>query len=159
MRPQLPNRSYMLQRGLRFLNISDLVFKERGWESGGGHVEPERSGAEWVGWSSDMTELHVRWGAVMRWLLGDMMRYATFPYALAALPKYLEEHWDDEDFKPYRDAFPEGHRENKDVLEAYVRELTAKDVKVACLKQLQGVYQNFLRCISFFSSNFSLSPA
>lgn len=24
-----------------------------------------------------MTELHVRWGAVMRWLLGDMMRYAT----------------------------------------------------------------------------------
>lgn len=61
-----------------------------------------------------------------------------FPYALKALPSVLAETWDDPDFKPYRDAFPEEARRSREALEAHVKDLTERDVKVAYLKNLQG---------------------
>jgi len=62
-----------------------------------------------------------------------------FPYALEVLSDFLRHNWDDASFKPYRDAFPENARDTPEHLETYVRELTAQDLKVACLKQLQGL--------------------
>lgn len=61
-----------------------------------------------------------------------------FPYALKALPSVLAEKWDDPDFKPYRDAFPEETHKSPEALEAHVKDLTERDVKVAYLKNLQG---------------------
>lgn len=46
--------------------------------------------------------------------------------------------WNDEDFRPYRDAFPEHARSSPQTLQAYVEQLTKDDVKVACHKNLQG---------------------
>lgn len=46
--------------------------------------------------------------------------------------------WDDEDFRPYRDAFPEEARQSAQVLQAHVEDLTKRDVKIAYLKNLQG---------------------
>jgi hypothetical protein len=65
-------------------------------------------------------------------------RSMQFPYALEVLPDFLHHNWDEPSFKPYRDAFPEDARDTPEHLESYVRELTAQDLKVACLKQLQG---------------------
>lgn len=47
--------------------------------------------------------------------------------------------WDDEDFAPYRDAFPEEHRASPAHLQAHVEDLTMRDVKIAYLKNLQGL--------------------
>ena len=61
-----------------------------------------------------------------------------FPYALKALPGVLASKWDDEDFRPYRDAFPEMVRASPGALQAHVEDLTRRDVKIASLKNLQG---------------------
>jgi enolase-phosphatase E1 len=61
-----------------------------------------------------------------------------FPYALAALPTVLATQWDTPTFLPYRNAFPAEHASSPAALEAHVRDLTARDVKVAYLKNLQG---------------------
>ncbi|KAI5806511.1 acireductone synthase-like protein [Peziza echinospora] len=69
----------------------------------------------------------------------SFVRDVLFPYALQALPAFLQEKWDSADFAPYKAAFPEHARQSPAVLEEYVRDLTARDVKVACLKGLQGL--------------------
>lgn len=61
-----------------------------------------------------------------------------FPYALKALPAVLQSKWDDEDFKPYKDAFPQEAQESPEALQAHVENLTKRDVKIASLKNLQG---------------------
>lgn len=61
-----------------------------------------------------------------------------FPYALRALPTVLATQWDSASFAPYRDAFPAEHRSSPAALEAHVRDLTARDVKAAYHKNLQG---------------------
>ncbi|KPI40801.1 Enolase-phosphatase E1 [Cyphellophora attinorum] len=61
-----------------------------------------------------------------------------FPYALKALPLVLETQWDSPNFAPYRDAFPAEHRASPAALEAHVKDLTERDVKIAYLKNLQG---------------------
>lgn len=61
-----------------------------------------------------------------------------FPYALNALREVLANKWDDEEFKAYRDAFPEDARESPEKLQAHVEDLTKRDVKIAHLKNLQG---------------------
>ncbi|GAB7327125.1 hypothetical protein MBLNU13_g11043t2 [Cladosporium sp. NU13] len=71
---------------------------------------------------------------------GGMQRRsrARFPYALSALPTVLATQWDSDNFAPYRDAFPAEHRSSPAALEAHVRDLTARDVKAAYHKNLQG---------------------
>ncbi|EXJ65507.1 2,3-diketo-5-methylthio-1-phosphopentane phosphatase [Cladophialophora yegresii CBS 114405] len=66
------------------------------------------------------------------------VKETLFPYALKALPKVLATKWDDEGFKGYRDKFPETARSSRALFEAHVKDLTARDVKVAYLKDLQG---------------------
>ena len=61
-----------------------------------------------------------------------------FPYALKALPEVLKAKWDDEDFKPYRDAFPDDAKSSPEALQAHVEDLTKRDVKIAYHKNLQG---------------------
>ncbi|ETN43233.1 uncharacterized protein HMPREF1541_02392 [Cyphellophora europaea CBS 101466] len=61
-----------------------------------------------------------------------------FPYALSALPKVLATSWTSPTFAPYRDAFPAEARANPDAFSAHVADLTARDVKAAYLKNLQG---------------------
>jgi enolase-phosphatase E1 len=61
-----------------------------------------------------------------------------FPYCLEALPGVLAAEWDSAEFAPYRDAFPEEHRATPAMLETHVRDLVARDVKIAYLKSLQG---------------------
>ncbi|KAI9837472.1 MAG: hypothetical protein M1819_007120 [Sarea resinae] len=50
----------------------------------------------------------------------------------------LAEKWDDADFTPYKNAFPEEARQSREAFEQHVQDLTARDVKVAYLKGLQG---------------------
>ncbi|KAL7272316.1 enolase-phosphatase E1 [Rhizina undulata] len=71
--------------------------------------------------------------------IGCFVRDVLFPYALAALPAFLKAQWDSPSFQPYREAFPEDVKDTPAHLEAYVRELSEKDLKVSCLKQLQGL--------------------
>ncbi|EGP90004.1 uncharacterized protein MYCGRDRAFT_36370, partial [Zymoseptoria tritici IPO323] len=66
------------------------------------------------------------------------VKSVLFPYAIGALPTVLSEKWSDPAFAAYRDAFPEAHRESPKALQAHVEDLTARDVKVAYLKNLQG---------------------
>jgi enolase-phosphatase E1 len=61
-----------------------------------------------------------------------------FPYALKALPDVLASKWEDDEFKLYRDAFPEDFRDSPEALQAHVEDLTQRDVKIAYLKNLQG---------------------
>jgi methionine salvage enolase-phosphatase E1 len=61
-----------------------------------------------------------------------------FPYALKALSSVIQERWDSADFKPYRDAFPTEAQASPEAFEAHVKDLTAHDVKIAYLKNLQG---------------------
>ena len=61
-----------------------------------------------------------------------------FPYALKALPDVLKSKWDSEDFKPYRDEFPEEAKASPEALQAHVEDLTKRDVKIAYHKNLQG---------------------
>lgn len=46
--------------------------------------------------------------------------------------------WDDESFRPYRDAFPVEYRSSPEAFKAHVKELMAQDRKVSYLKSLQG---------------------
>ncbi|KAI9740001.1 MAG: enolase-phosphatase E1, partial [Candelina submexicana] len=50
----------------------------------------------------------------------------------------VEQNWDHREFKSFRDAFPEGVRDDPLAFERHVRECTEKDVKVSYLKNLQG---------------------
>ncbi|KAF2478708.1 HAD-like domain-containing protein [Neohortaea acidophila] len=68
----------------------------------------------------------------------SFVKDTLFPYALKALPDVLSSKWDDEDFRPYRDAFPEEARQSAQELQAHVEDLTKRDVKIAYLKNLQG---------------------
>jgi enolase-phosphatase E1 len=61
-----------------------------------------------------------------------------FPYALAALPKVLQEQWDAPEFAQYRQAFPAEHNATPEALEAHVRDLVRQDLKIPYLKALQG---------------------
>lgn len=70
-------------------------------------------------------------------LLTDV--HKQFPYAIEALPEVLRRKWDDPEFVRYREEFPPGAREAPEALEEHVRELTARDVKIAYLKNLQGM--------------------
>ena len=65
-----------------------------------------------------------------------------FPYALASLPKVLDEQWDSPDFAQYRDAFPDEYRNSREAFETHVRDLVARDVKASYLKALQGQLWN-----------------
>ncbi|KAI2626516.1 enolase-phosphatase E1 [Hypoxylon sp. NC1633] len=68
----------------------------------------------------------------------SFVKDVLFPYALKVLPETLNEQWDSPDFAKYRDAFPSEYSSSKDALEAHVRDLVEKDVKVSYLKSLQG---------------------
>ncbi|KAF2157404.1 2,3-diketo-5-methylthio-1-phosphopentane phosphatase [Myriangium duriaei CBS 260.36] len=85
----------------------------------------------------------------------SFVKDVLFPYALEALPKVLAEKWDDEDFKQYRDQFPEEVKVSPEALQAHVEDLTKRDVKVAYLKNLQGYlwqsgYENKAYATSLF---------
>ncbi|QPG95748.1 enolase-phosphatase E1 [Epichloe festucae Fl1] len=67
------------------------------------------------------------------------VRDVLFPYALSALPCYLEQHWESSDFATYREAFPEDCRIDRGAFEAHIRDLVARDVKAPYLKALQGL--------------------
>jgi enolase-phosphatase E1 len=54
------------------------------------------------------------------------------------LPKVLEGQWSSPALEPYIQAFPSEHNSSPEALEAHVRDLTARDVKAAPLKNLQG---------------------
>ncbi|KAF8544136.1 acireductone synthase-like protein [Trichophaea hybrida] len=69
----------------------------------------------------------------------SFVRDTLFPYALSVLPAFLRDNWNKASFEPFRDAFPEHARDTPEHLESYVRDLTSQDLKVACLKQLQGL--------------------
>ncbi|RMJ01497.1 Enolase-phosphatase E1 [Fusarium kuroshium] len=68
----------------------------------------------------------------------SFVKDVLFPYALEALPKVLDQEWDSPEFAKYRDAFPEEYRNSRPDLEAHVRDLVKRDVKIAYLKSLQG---------------------
>ncbi|CAK4031108.1 2,3-diketo-5-methylthio-1-phosphopentane phosphatase [Lecanosticta acicola] len=68
----------------------------------------------------------------------SFVKETLFPYAIKALPDCLARKWEDADFQPYRDAFPEEYRHDPDALQAHVEDLTKRDVKIAYLKNLQG---------------------
>lgn len=57
---------------------------------------------------------------------------------MKALSSVVHEKWDSADFKPYRDAFPAETQASPEAFEAHVKDLTARDVKIAYLKNLQG---------------------
>ncbi|KXL42699.1 hypothetical protein M433DRAFT_149955 [Acidomyces richmondensis BFW] len=68
----------------------------------------------------------------------SFVKDTLFPHAIKALPDVLAAKWDDDAFKPYREAFPEKHRAFPQALMDHVADLTKRDVKVAYLKNLQG---------------------
>lgn len=51
----------------------------------------------------------------------------------------LASEWDAESFRPYREAFPKEFQGSPAALQAHVEDLTARDVKIAYLKNLQGL--------------------
>ena len=57
---------------------------------------------------------------------------------MKALPEVLSAQWDNDEFKAYRDAFPDDAKKAPDTFQAYVEDLTKRDVKIAHLKNLQG---------------------
>ncbi|KAM0200630.1 hypothetical protein ACHAPA_010166 [Fusarium lateritium] len=68
----------------------------------------------------------------------SFVKDVLFPYALDALPNVLDQEWDSPEFAKYRNAFPEEYRNSRSDLEAHVRDLVRRDVKIAYLKSLQG---------------------
>ncbi|KZF19193.1 2,3-diketo-5-methylthio-1-phosphopentane phosphatase [Xylona heveae TC161] len=73
----------------------------------------------------------------------SFVKDVLFPYSLHALPSVLSTQWDSPSFAPFRDAFPAEARTSPAAFEAHVHDLTAKDVKIAYLKGLQGyLYQH-----------------
>lgn len=51
----------------------------------------------------------------------------------------LASEWDAETFRPYREAFPREFQGSPAALQAHVEDLTARDVKISYLKNLQGM--------------------
>ncbi|KAI1484298.1 enolase-phosphatase E1 [Daldinia eschscholtzii] len=68
----------------------------------------------------------------------SFVKDVLFPYALSVLPETLKTQWDSPDFAKYRDAFPSEYSSSKDALEAHVRDLVERDVKISYLKSFQG---------------------
>ncbi|KAI9711176.1 MAG: enolase-phosphatase E1 [Bogoriella megaspora] len=68
----------------------------------------------------------------------SFVKDTLFPYALQALPEVLQAKWDDPDFAYYRNQFPGNVRQSPETLQAHIEDLTARDVKQAPLKNLQG---------------------
>ncbi|KAL2353239.1 HAD-like domain-containing protein [Cryomyces antarcticus] len=68
----------------------------------------------------------------------SFVKDVLFPYALKALPDVLAQKWDHPEFEPYRSAFPPEYRTSPEQFNAHVGDLTARDVKIAYLKNLQG---------------------
>ncbi|KAL1844040.1 hypothetical protein VTJ49DRAFT_5791 [Mycothermus thermophilus] len=68
----------------------------------------------------------------------SFVKDVLFPYALSALPSVLQREWDSPSFRVYRDAFPAEYAASQEALFAHVRDLVARDVKIAYLKSLQG---------------------
>ncbi|KAK4147006.1 HAD-like domain-containing protein [Dichotomopilus funicola] len=68
----------------------------------------------------------------------SFVKDVLFPYALSALPSTLAQEWSSPSFTRYRDAFPPEHAATPAALEAHVRDLMSRDVKIAYLKSLQG---------------------
>ncbi|KAH6850240.1 HAD-like domain-containing protein [Chaetomium sp. MPI-CAGE-AT-0009] len=68
----------------------------------------------------------------------SFVKDVLFPYALSALPSTLAQEWDSPAFARYRGAFPAEHAGTPEALAAHVRDLMARDVKIAYLKALQG---------------------
>ncbi|KAI0835550.1 enolase-phosphatase E1 [Hypoxylon sp. FL0890] len=68
----------------------------------------------------------------------SFVKDVLFPFALKVLPETLKTQWDNPEFAKYRDAFPPEYSSSRDALEAHVRDLVEKDVKVSYLKSLQG---------------------
>ncbi|TKX19551.1 hypothetical protein C1H76_8400 [Elsinoe australis] len=78
-----------------------------------------------------------------------------FPYAISALPEVLDQKWNDPEFKEYKDAFPPEAKASPAAFEAHVKDLMARDVKIAYLKNLQGYlwksgYKNKAYATTFF---------
>ncbi|KAF2097870.1 2,3-diketo-5-methylthio-1-phosphopentane phosphatase [Rhizodiscina lignyota] len=61
-----------------------------------------------------------------------------FPYALRVLPDYVAKNWSSPSFEPTLNSFPAEDLASPEALVAHVHDLTARDVKVAYLKSLQG---------------------
>ncbi|KAJ3499636.1 hypothetical protein NLG97_g196 [Lecanicillium saksenae] len=68
----------------------------------------------------------------------SFVKDVLFPYALQALPGVLDDRWDSPTFASYREAFPEEYRNDRTALEAHVKDLVERDLKVPYLKSLQG---------------------
>ncbi|KAI0377800.1 enolase-phosphatase E1 [Hypomontagnella monticulosa] len=68
----------------------------------------------------------------------SFVKDVLFPYALRVLPETLKTQWNNPAFAKYRDAFPAEYSSSRDALEAHVRDLMQKDVKISYLKSLQG---------------------
>jgi len=68
----------------------------------------------------------------------SFVKEVLFPYALSSLEEILPSQWDDPSFTPYRDAFPLPHRTSPSVFLDHVKDLMARDLKIAYLKNLQG---------------------
>ncbi|KAG8626066.1 hypothetical protein KVT40_006467 [Elsinoe batatas] len=85
----------------------------------------------------------------------SFVKDTLFPYAISALPAVLAQKWYDIEFKTYRDAFPPGAQTSPKAFEAHVKDLMARDVKIAYLKNLQGYlwkdgYRNKVYATSLF---------
>ncbi|KAK3902046.1 HAD-like domain-containing protein [Staphylotrichum tortipilum] len=68
----------------------------------------------------------------------SFVKDVLFPYALTALDATLAAEWSTPAFAPYIAAFPPEHAATPSALAAHVRDLMARDVKIAYLKSLQG---------------------
>ncbi|KAI1107245.1 enolase-phosphatase E1 [Jackrogersella minutella] len=68
----------------------------------------------------------------------SFVKDVLFPFALKALSETLKTQWDSPSFAKYRHAFPPEYSSSKDALEAHVKDLIEKDMKVSYLKSLQG---------------------
>ncbi|RKF80209.1 Enolase-phosphatase E1 [Golovinomyces cichoracearum] len=85
----------------------------------------------------------------------SFVKDVLFPYALKILETRLESLWTTPSFLPYLNAFPATVRTQPDAFLDHIRNLMAKDIKDACLKNLQGYlwqdgYENgVLRCPLF----------
>lgn len=62
-----------------------------------------------------------------------------FPFALQVLPNIAAKRWDEDEFRSYVQAFPKEAQANPGALVLHVTDLTENDVKVASLKNLQGL--------------------
>ena len=54
------------------------------------------------------------------------------------LPDVIAQKWDDQEFASYKQQFPTEAQQSPAAFLAHVQDLTARDVKIAYLKNLQG---------------------